>query len=162
MAVCCVDGIYRLREGRHSGDSRPDIADEVHDAGTVGVFLLESILDGLGICQGRVWAVYLLGVDSHELDKLPDLVKGLCLYLGAFRIGMASVLCRGMVADGDVLGPELAYLVFLAHCYPFSLASYERDLVLPPSACDLSPTATFFAFTLPTLYLLILLMMVCS
>jgi hypothetical protein len=29
---------------------------------------------------------------------------------------MASVLCRGMVADGDVSGPELAYLVFLAHC----------------------------------------------
>jgi len=116
MADCCVYGIYRLREGRHSGDSGPDIADKVHDAGTVGVFLLESILDGLGICQGRVWAVYLLGVDSHELDKLPDLVEGLCLCLGAFRIGMASVLCRGMVADGDVSGPELAYLVFIAHC----------------------------------------------
>jgi len=116
MADCCVYGIYRLREGRHSGNSRPDIADEVHDAGTVGVFLLENILDGLGICHGRVRAVYLLGVDSHELDKLPDLVEGLCLYLGAFRIGMASVLCRGMVADGDVTGPELAYLVFLAHC----------------------------------------------
>jgi hypothetical protein len=29
---------------------------------------------------------------------------------------MASVLCRGMVADGDVCGSELAYLVFLAHC----------------------------------------------
>jgi hypothetical protein len=116
MADCCVYGIYRLREGRHSGDSRPDIADEVHDAGTVGVFLLESILDALGICQGRVWAVYLRGVDSHELDKLPDLVEGLCLYLGAFRTGMASVLCRGMIADGDVLSPELAYLVFLAHC----------------------------------------------
>ena len=54
MADRCVYGIYRLREGRHSGDSRPDIADEVHDAGTVGVFLLKSILDGLGICQGRV------------------------------------------------------------------------------------------------------------
>src|SRR5580704_10540059 len=55
MADCCVYGIYRLREGRHSGNSRPDIADKVHDAGTAGVFLLESILDGLGICQGRVW-----------------------------------------------------------------------------------------------------------
>ena len=54
MADCCVYGIYRLREGRHSGDSRPDIADEVHDAGTVGVFFLESILDRLGIGQGRV------------------------------------------------------------------------------------------------------------
>src|SRR5438552_7155157 len=119
MADCCVYGIYRLREGRHSGDSRPDIADEVHDAGTVGVFLLESILDGLGICQSRVWAVYLLGVDSHELDKLPDLVEGLCLYLGAFRISMASVLCRGMVAHGEVCGPELAYRVFLVPCRAF-------------------------------------------
>src|SRR5580704_4403057 len=107
MADCCVYGVYRLREGRHSGNSGPDIADKVHDAGTVGVLLLESILDGLRICQGRVWAVYLLGVDSHELDKLPDLVEGLCLYLSAFRIGMASVLCRGMVADGDVCGSEL-------------------------------------------------------
>jgi hypothetical protein len=51
MADCCVYGIYRLREGRHSGNSRPDIANEVHDAGTAGVFLLENILDGLGICH---------------------------------------------------------------------------------------------------------------
>jgi hypothetical protein len=29
---------------------------------------------------------------------------------------MASVFCRGMVADGDVSGSELAYLVFFAHC----------------------------------------------
>jgi len=91
-------------------------------------------------------AGYLLGVDSHELDKLPDLVEGLRLLSRRVpdRHGECTLPWHGSPM-ATFSGPELAYLVFsrplliLFRWHPTSLTWF-----LPLLARDLSPTATFF------------------
>jgi hypothetical protein len=70
----CLDGIYRVRESRHSSDSTSYLMDKFFDTVSVQFLLLQSSFHRLGIRLYLTRAVNLACVNSQQLNELPDLI----------------------------------------------------------------------------------------
>jgi len=74
MAYSCLNSIDRVRNSRYSGESTSYLVDEILDAGSVQLPLLQCSFHRLGICPYLRRAVNLVRMSSQQLNKLPDLV----------------------------------------------------------------------------------------
>lgn len=118
MADGCANSIYRVGYSCNPTSGRGYVAHEFVYAGTIDGSLSQCSFHGFSVRLGRLGAIYLIGVDRQQVDKLMDLIQGFCLRCSLLRIRASYIFSFCAFADSDALSLYLSDLVFLGHRNP--------------------------------------------